>query len=157
MTLLLLNTLFALAWLALTGTFTPVNFVIGFVVSFSLLWLTQRLMQPSNYFRKVPQVLGFALFFSVELVRANLRMARVVLSPRPAVRPAVVAIPLDARSDTEVTLLANLIALTPGTLYLDVSRDRCIIYVHTMFVDDIELFRYRIKRGFERRIMELFA
>lgn len=155
MNLFLLNTLLALAWIALTGTFTPVNFLFGFVVSFGLLWLTQRLMKPSNYFAKVSQVLGFVLFFLVELILANLRVALVVLSPRPAIRPAVVAIPLDVRSDAEIALLANLLTLTPGTLYLDVSKDRCTMYVHTIFVDDLDQFRRRIKQGFERRVMEI--
>ena len=155
MTIFLLNTLLALAWIALTGTFTPVNFAIGFAVGFGLLWLTQRLMLPSNYFRKVPQVIGFVLFFLWELLQANLRMLVIVLSPRPAIRPAVVAIPLDVRSDIEITLLANLITLTPGTLYLDVSQDRCVMYVHTMHVDDLDDFRRSIKDGFERRVMEV--
>lgn len=155
MTLFLLNTLLALAWIALTGTITPANFVIGFAIGFVLLWLTQRLTTPSNYFRKVPQVIGFVLFFLWELVLANLRMAAIVLSPRLAIRPAVVAIPLDTRSNTEITLLANLITLTPGTLYLDVSQDRCVMYIHTMHVEDLEAFRKTIKNGFERRVMEV--
>lgn len=155
MTMFLLNTLLALAWIALTGTFTPANFAIGFAIGVVLLWLTQRLMPPSNYFRKAPQVVGFILFFLWELVIANLRMAVIVLSPRPAIRPAVVAIPLDARSDAEITLLANLITLTPGSLYLDVSQDRCVMYVHTMHVDDLDAFRRSIKEGFERRVMEV--
>lgn len=156
MTTFLFNTLLALAWIALTGTFTPVNFAIGFLVGLVLLWLTQRLMPPSNYFRKVPQIVGFVLFFLWELTKANFRMLVIVLSRNPAIRPAVVAIPLDARTNTEITLLANLITLTPGSLYLDVSQDRCVMYVHTMFVDDLDTFRYRIKRGFERRVMEIF-
>lgn len=155
MTTFLFNTLLALAWIALTGTFTPTNFALGFVAGFILLWLTQRLMLPSNYFRKVPQVIGFVWFFLWELVKANLRMMVTVLSPRLTIRPAVIAIPLDARSDIEITLLANLITLTPGSLYLDVSQDRCVMYVHTMHVDDPDLFRYRIKSGFERRVMEV--
>lgn len=155
MTMFLLNTLLALAWIALTGTVTPVNLAIGFVVGFGLLWLTQRLMRPSNYFRKVPQVIGFVLFFLWELLQANLRMLVIVLSPRPAIRPAVVAIPLDIRSNAEITLLANLISLTPGTLYLDVSQDRCVMCVHTMHVDDLDDFRRSIKDGFERRVMEV--
>ena len=155
MTTFLLNTLLALAWIALTGTFTPTNFAIGFAVGFVLLWLTQRAMLPSNYFRKVPQVIGFVLFFLWELLQANLRMLIIVFSPRPAIRPAVVAIPLDVRSDIEITLLANLITLTPGSLYLDVSQDRCVMYVHTMHVDDLDAFRRSIKDGFERRVMEV--
>lgn len=155
MTTFLLNTLLGLAWIGLTGTFTPTNFAIGFALGFILLWLTQRAMTPSNYFRKVPQVLGFMLFFLWELVKANLRMMVIVLSPNPPIRPAVVAIPIDVRTDAEIALLANLITLTPGTLYLDVSQDRCVMYVHTMYVEDLDTFRYTIKKGFERRVMEI--
>jgi len=155
MRLFLMNTLLALAWIALTGTFTPVNFLFGFALGFSLLWFTQRLRPPTNYFSKVVQVLEFVLFFLAELVVANIRVLVVVLSPRLPISPAVVAIPLDVRSDTAITLLGNLITLTPGTLYLDVSHDRSVMYVHTMFVDDLDAFRSRIKQGFERRVMEI--
>ncbi|NLF79298.1 MAG: Na+/H+ antiporter subunit E [Chloroflexi bacterium] len=151
----LLNTLLALAWSALTGSFTPENFAVGFALGFGLLWLTQRLMLPSNYFRKLPQVVSFVVFFLAELVMATLRMTIVVLSPRLSIRPAVVAIPLDARTDAEITLLANLIALTPGSLYLDTSQDRSVMYVHTIHVDDLDDFRRSIKDGFERRVIEV--
>jgi multicomponent Na+:H+ antiporter subunit E len=70
-------------------------------------------------------------------------------------RPAIIAIPLDARTDVEITLLSNLIALTPGSLGLDVSDDRSVLYVHGMFVDDPEAFCREIKDGLERRLLEL--
>ncbi|MBW2487296.1 MAG: Na+/H+ antiporter subunit E, partial [Deltaproteobacteria bacterium] len=71
-------------------------------------------------------------------------------------RAAIVAIPLDAESDLEITVLANLITLTPGTLSLDVSPDRKTLYVHAMHVDDVEEFRQDIKQRMERRVMEVF-
>ena len=67
----------------------------------------------------------------------------------------MVAIPLDAETDAEITLLANLITLTPGTLSLDVSDDRRVLYIHAMYVDDVEELRRSIKDGFEKRVMEL--
>jgi multicomponent Na+:H+ antiporter subunit E len=72
-------------------------------------------------------------------------------------RPGVVAIPLDARTDAEITLLANLITLTPGTLSLDVSSDRRMLYIHVMYIDndDLEEVRRKIKAGFERRVLEV--
>jgi multicomponent Na+:H+ antiporter subunit E len=71
-------------------------------------------------------------------------------------RPGIIAIPLDARTDLEITLLANLITLTPGTLSLDVSADRRVLYIHVMYIDndDIEAVRRNIKDGFERRVLE---
>lgn len=155
MTTLLLNTLLALAWIALTGAFTPTNLFIGFALGYAVLAMTRRLMAPSGYFTKVPLVVSFALFFLWELLQASVRMALTVLSPRLDIRPAVVAVPLDVRSNTAIALLANLITLTPGTLYLDVSADRRVMYVHTIHVDDLDEFRRAIKDGFERRVMEI--
>ena len=155
MTVFLLNTLLALVWIALTGTFTPTNYGVGFAVGFVLLWIIRRLMPPSDYFVKVPQVIGFGLFYFWEILQANVRMLWVVLAPRPPIRPAVVAIPLEARTNTEVSVLANLITLTPGTLFLDVSQDRCVMYVHALYVDDVDAFRQELKDGLERRVLEI--
>ena len=154
MTTFLLNVLLAVSWIALTGAFTPTNLVIGFALGYAVLAVTQRLMAPSGYFTKVPLVIGLALFFLWELAAASVRVALTVLSPRLNVRPAVVAVPLDVRSNGAIALLANLITLTPGTLYLDVSADRRVMYIHTIYVDDLDDFRREIKDGFERRVKE---
>lgn len=63
--------------------------------------------------------------------------------------------PIEAKTDLEITLLANLITLTPGTLTLDVAPDRKSLYVHAMFVDDPEQIRAEIKNGMERRLLEV--
>ncbi len=155
MTTFLLNILLAMSWIALTGTFTPANLIIGFVLGYAVLAITQRLMAPSGYFSRVPKVLSFALFFLWELTKASVRVAISVASPRLNIRPAVVAVPLDVRSNGAITLLANLITLTPGTLYLDVSADRRVMYIHTIHVDDLDEFRHSIKSGYERRVKEI--
>lgn len=152
-----LNILLALAWIALTGQFTPTNFIIGYGLGYALLWLVQRATGPSTYFKKVRQVIGFTFFFLWELILANLRVAYDVITPQHHMRPGVVAIPLDVKTDPEITLLANLITLTPGTLSLDVSADRSTLYVHAMHIDDTEQFRHNIKDGFERRVQELLS
>lgn len=153
--MLLRNVLLALAWVALTGQFTPQNFLTGFLLSYLLLWLLQGTMDTRHYFAKVPYVIGFFIFFLGAMIRAGLRIVYRVLSPRLPLRPAIVAIPLDARTDAEITLLANMITLTPGSLSLDVSSDRRVMYVHTVYVKDVEAFRREIKEGFERRLLKV--
>jgi multicomponent Na+:H+ antiporter subunit E len=157
MSYLLLHVLLALAWAALSGQITPENLAGGFVLGYIILYLSRRALGCNRYVTKVPQVLRFLGYFIVELFKANLRVAYEVITPRFNMRPAIVAVPLDIQSDIEITLLANLITLTPGTLSLDVSNDRRVLYVHSMFVTDIEAFRHEIKDGFERRIKELFS
>jgi multicomponent Na+:H+ antiporter subunit E len=141
-----------------TDPFTFANFVVGFAVSSAVLWLTGSrgevafIVYLTRFFRFV----GLFFFFLWELLMANLRVAYEVLTPGYQMRAAIIAIPLDANSDLEITVLANLITLTPGTLSLDVSADRKILYIHAMHVHDVEKFRKEIKVRLERRVMEVF-
>ena len=96
------------------------------------------------------------MFFIWELVKSNLRITWDILTPRHRMSPGVVAIPLDIKGNVAITLLANLITLTPGTLLLDVSDDKKYLYVHSMYIDDPAEFRKEIKEGFEQRVKELF-
>jgi multicomponent Na+:H+ antiporter subunit E len=152
------NIFLSLVWMALTGAFTFANFVVGFAVSSAVLWLTGSrgevafIVYLTRFFRFV----GLFFFFLWELLMANLRVAYEVLTPGYQMRAAIIAIPLDANSDLEITVLANLITLTPGTLSLDVSADRKILYIHAMHVHDVEKFRKEIKVRLERRVREVF-
>ena len=154
--MLLLNVLLALAWVALTGQFTPTDFAIGFMLSYLLLWRAEGDAVSSSYFLKARQVAGFFLFVLRELVEANLQVASDALAPHRKMRPGVVAIPLDARTDMEITLLSSLLTLTPGSLSLDVSADRRVLYLHTMYQgDNPDRLREEVKTKFERRVLEV--
>lgn len=155
MTVLLWNIMLALSWAALTGEVTALSLAIGFVLGFVILFAVRRLLRPSRYFEKLWQSLRLASLFAWELLVANLRIAYEVVTPSHNMKPGVVAIPLDVETDVEITLLANLITLTPGTLSLDVSDDRRVLYIHAMYVDDADKLRLSIKDGFEKRVMEL--
>jgi multicomponent Na+:H+ antiporter subunit E len=70
--------------------------------------------------------------------------------------PGVVGLPLRARTDAEITTLANLISLTPGTLSLDVSPDRRVLYVHAMDLEEgPEALRADIRNTLESRVLML--
>lgn len=151
------NITLALVWVLLTGQFTGGNFLLGFLFGYLILAFVNREMDHfSRYVRKVPQVLAFAGEFLLDLFKANLRVAHDVLTPRHLMRPAVIAIPLDVRTDGAITLLANLISVTPGTLSLDVSSDRRVLYIHAMYMDDEAQLRAEIK-DLERRVAGLLS
>ena len=155
MKVFLWNLLLALLWEALTGRTDGANLLLGFALGYVALWWLKPLLGPTQYFRKIPESIRFTFFFLRELIHSNLRVAWDVISPKSQRKPGIVAIPLDARSDIEITFLANVITLTPGTLSLDVSDDRSVLYVHGMFVEDPQIMREQIKNGFERRVLEL--
>ncbi len=156
MNMLLLNILLALAWMMLTGNFMPVNFLLGFGTTYLLLRFCQPVVAPSSrYPAKLQAAVAFVLFFLRELIKANFKVAYDLVTPQDLIKPGVIAVPLDARTDAEITLLANLITLTPGTLSLDLSTDRRVLYVHAMYIADADSLRRGIKEGFERRVLEL--
>lgn len=151
----LMNLLLTLIWMALTGTFGLSNFLFGFILSFLILWIMKRSNDDKRYFNKIPRLFSFIGYFLFELIKANLQVAYDVITPKYFMKPGIVKIPLDAKTDLEITLLANLITLTPGTLSLDVSDDKKVLYVHSMYIHDKEDFVQSIKSGFEKRLLEL--
>ena len=152
---LLCNILLALEWMSMHDEFSNENFVIGFALGFLILFFARRVTGSPSYVHKVGQVVGLLVFFIKELIVANLRVAYDVLTPGYRMRPGILAVPLDARTDLEITLLANMISLTPGTLSLDVSADRRTLYLHVMYATDPEAVKESIKHGFERRVLEV--
>lgn len=149
------NILLTFIWVALTGSFAFLNFLFGFILSFLILWIITLNNGNEKYFKIVPKIVSFILFFTYELVKANIQVAFDVVTPKFYMTPGIVKVPLDAKTDIEITLLANLISLTPGTLSLDVSNDRKVLYVHSMYLSDKEKFIHDIKQGFERRLLDI--
>jgi multicomponent Na+:H+ antiporter subunit E len=150
------NILLAVNWALLSGQFNLENLVAGFVIGFLLLWILRQSFGRTDYFPKVRNAIAFSLNFMRQLLLSNLSVARTVLfEPLDKIHPAFLAIPLEAKTDAEIAVLANLITLTPGTLSLDVSTDRSVLYIHTLDVEDVDALRDEIKRNLERGLLEV--
>lgn len=151
----LLNILLAIVWVFLTGTITAVNLAFGFILSFLVLWLISFNERSRKYYVIAPRIISFGFYFLYELIKANLQVAADVITPKFYMEPGIIKYPLDAKTDLEITLLANIITLTPGTLSLDVSDDKKVLYIHAMYVHDKDEFINSIKNGFEKRILKI--
>jgi multicomponent Na+:H+ antiporter subunit E len=152
---LLGNILLALAWAALQGEFSLQTLVTGQVLGYLILLGLVRggVLNTSPYIGRVHRVIGLAAFFFWELVKANLRLALDVATPRYNMKPGIIALPLDATTDSQILLLSMLINTTPGSVALDISPDRKTLYVHVMYIDTPDAAREEIKNGFERRVL----
>lgn len=101
------------------------------------------------------RLLAFAVLcgvFLVELVKASVDVAIAVFSDTTRLRPAIVAVPLDLKTDMGIATLANLVSLTPGTTSMHVSDDRRTLYVHVLDRDSDEEVIRGIKDTFETRV-----
>jgi multicomponent Na+:H+ antiporter subunit E len=152
---LIWNIALMLIWVALTGSFTGPNLLLGFVLGYLILGLALRdKPEFAKYVGKVPKFIGFIGYFFWELLMSNLKVAYDVLTPTHHMCPGVIAVPLDAETDGEITIVANLISLTPGTLSLDVSTDRKVLYIHVMYLVDRDAVIRSIK-SLEARTLEV--
>ncbi len=154
---LLVNLVLTLSWVMVTGVFTFVNILIGFLLGYGVLAITQQVTGRPGYAGKLVKTLSLVAFFAYELFLANIRLAIDVIRPNERLRPAIVAVPLSARTDLEITILANLITLTPGSTSIELSDDRKTLWVHLVDIEDssLEEVRNEIKRGLERRLLDV--
>ncbi|MER0238753.1 Na+/H+ antiporter subunit E [Fulvimarina sp. MAC8] len=156
MTLYLINLVLALVWVVVTGSFTLLNLLFGFVLGACALYLIREQVGGAGYMQRGFLITKLFLFFLLELLKSAWRVATLVLKPKMNLKPGIFAYHLRADRDFEITLLANMITLTPGTLSVDVSEDRSTLYVHAIDCSDPEANRRDIATGFERMILEAF-
>lgn len=154
MNVFLLNILLAVGWMAITGGFGLGSLFVGYVLGLGVLWATRPLYGETRYFRRLYAWPKLLVIFLYELVVSSFKVAWDIVTPPLYSNPGIVAVPLDAKTDFEIMLTANLISLTPGTLSLDLSDDRTILYVHCMFLEDPDAEVRAMKGSLERHVLE---
>lgn len=144
----------AVAWVALQQRLTLGDAVIGYALGLLLVRATRHFAAGRIWVRRPGVAARLVLDFLRELVVSTLQVAATVMRPRLRIRPAFIIVPLELTDDLAITILANMLTLTPGTLTLDVAPDRSALYVHCLSVDDVEAVRAKIQRVFQRPINE---
>jgi multicomponent Na+:H+ antiporter subunit E len=150
-----LNLSLAFIWCLLQNEISLQQFIIGYLVGAGIMRFFLRVFHEELYFRKVGLGLRLLGFFLKELLVANWAVTKQVLSPRLTVRAGIIAYPLELQNDLLITLLANMITLTPGTLSVEVAPDRRFLFIHVLDIADIAEEKRKIKDGFERYLQRL--
>ncbi len=125
--------LFAATWMLWSGMMKPLLLGLGLVSVLLVLWLALRIgffdpsMHALHLLRRLPR---FWLWLIPEIVKANLAVTRIVLSPSLPVSPCITTVHASGLSRVSQAVLANTITLTPGTLTLDIDEGR--IEVHCL-------------------------
>lgn len=149
------NVLLALVWVLMTGSFSFLNYAFGFSIGYLIILLMSRtLLAVADYPRRLPRLLFFLLYFIEELIKANIKIAIDIITPTFLGKPGVIGLELDAKTNLEITLVANIISLTPGTLSLDVSADKKILFVHAMYLTNKDEVRADLKE-LERKLLSI--
>ena len=137
----LLMLLWLLAWgeITLANVLTGAAVIAALLVAFPPAATTRVRLHP-------PAVARLVGYVAVQLVSSNLLMARQILRLHPVMRPGVLAHRLARPSEHVVTLMTSIIALSPGTMTVDVDPSATTIYVHFLFLDDVNAARAGLER-----------
>lgn len=133
-------------WVLAWGTPTPANVLSGLAVAAVLLAVSPDTFPPRRGRIRpvaIARLLGFVL---VQAVTANVQLTRAIVSRDAQLRTAVLAVHLPGCSDGLLTLISNGMAVTPGTMPLEVTHDPTVIYFHALLIGDIEDARRDVQR-----------
>jgi multicomponent Na+:H+ antiporter subunit E len=132
---MLISLVFLMAvWLGWSGFFEPLLLGLGLVSCSVVLLLTWRMgafREESYWLRVVPRIPGFWLWLIREVVKSNIQVAAVILSPRPAISPTLVTIKALPPDPLGQATLGNCITLTPGTVTLDDHEGELLVHCLT--------------------------
>lgn len=131
------------------------TFIIGYILGLLILIVFRHFFNERFYMLRVYAVMKLVLLFFRELLLSNIAVLKVILKPRLTITPGIFALETKLTKDWEITILANLITLTPGTLVVNVSADNKTLYIHAMDLADKQEAIDNIKNTFEKAIMEV--
>jgi multicomponent Na+:H+ antiporter subunit E len=152
---ILLNVLLAFVWMFLSVSFNASTFIVGYILGLLIIFMLRRYFHSRFYVIPFLVICKLILIFLKELLLSNIAVLKVILAPSMNIQPCIFALPLEVKKDWEITVLSNLITLTPGTLVVDVSKDRNTLYVHALDAPNVEETIKQIKESFEKTILEV--
>jgi multicomponent K+:H+ antiporter subunit E len=152
----LASAILLLVWMMLNSTVAFAHVLLGAFLAWGIPWLSRLLL--ARRVRLHHPLLALRLLLTVifDIVVANLHVARLILGPVSALRPAFVRIPLALQEPYAIFTLASIITLTPGTVSAVLSEDRRFLLVHVLDLEDAHALIAGIKARYETPLMEIF-
>jgi multicomponent Na+:H+ antiporter subunit E len=133
----------AVIWVLLWGSASPANVLSGMLVGALLVLAVPGLRRRGRLripFRPLA-IARFAGHVAFQVVVSNVVLTREVVTPRSRIRTGVIGVPLPGCSAELITLINNVVALTPGTMPLEVTQDPTVLYVHVLHLENVEEVR----------------
>jgi len=148
-------------WMVANSTVAIVVVLLGAAITLPIAWILGSSGNTWNRIRWTRDgLLHFSLYgatFLVELVKANIAMMRYIYSPRIDIKPGIVKVRTGLKSPIGRLALANSIALTPGSLVMELKGD--MLFIHLLDIDgiDAEVMSDAIIAPFERHLEHVFG
>jgi multicomponent K+:H+ antiporter subunit E len=146
-----------MVWVAITDSFGLGNILLGSILALSLPTITRAFWpNPPHVVRPIAGI-RLAFIVILDIVLANITVARQILGPASRLRPAFVEIPLDITDPFVASILGSIISLTPGTVTIEVDCKRRKLLTHALNVESEAEMIATIKRRYEAPLKEIFG
>jgi multicomponent K+:H+ antiporter subunit E len=140
-------------WLLLVNSVAPGQILLGAVLAWLIPLYTARFWTAQIKVRRPLLLMRLAGTVLYDILVANVAVAALIVGPRERIRPAFIRMPLRLKGNVGVSLLANVITLTPGTLSASLSPDRSELIIHALQGDDPEAIIDEIRTRYERPLL----
>ena len=129
-------------WVLAWGSLTVANIAGGLAVACALLLVSpdRSMVTDRMAFRPVA-VARLLVYVIAEVVKSNVILIGSIVARRSRLHTGVIAVPLPDCSDAMLTMVTNVMALTPGTSPLHVTRHPTVLYVHVLDMRDVAATR----------------
>jgi multicomponent K+:H+ antiporter subunit E len=144
------------AWLLLQQSLAAPTIVLGIVLALALSWALGKLDLPRVRVRSLGTLLVLLARVFGDIVRSNIAVARIIVSPRSRISSGFVAIPLEMTHPYALALLACIITATPGTIWVSHDSARQVLVIHVLDVVDESVWIANIKRRYEQPLLRIF-
>ena len=144
------------AWLLLQQSLAAPTIVLGIVLALALSWALGKLDLPRVRVRSLGTLLALLARVFGDIVRSNIAVARIIISPRSRISSGFVAIPLEMTHPYALALLACIITATPGTIWVSHDSARQVLVIHVLDVIDESVWIANIKRRYEQPLLRIF-
>jgi multicomponent K+:H+ antiporter subunit E len=154
----LLSLLLLACWLWLNNTLAPGHVLLGAALGVAIPYVTRRFWSEPLRVRHPLRVIEYVAVVGWDVIVANLQVAIIIVGPLSRLRPAIVRVPLDLRTDFAAVALASTVTLTPGTVSVEIEDDgagRRVLLVHALRCLDADALVRTIKQRYERRLQEI--
>ncbi len=152
----LLNVFLAIIWTAFHRPYTAADFLIGFILAAILIALLNPLLGKSRFYgSRLLYVLQLLVVFIRELIKSAFQVLGHILRPKVKITPGIVKMNIELTTPEQITALANLITLTPGTLTIEIAKDESALYIHTLDLKDSQKLCQDIRDTLEAHIKKV--
>ena len=143
-------------WLLLNDSLAPGQLLLGLVITAIVSFVTAAMVRSRA--RPHHLMIAIRLFFVVliEIIRSNIAVARIILSPKEHETDGFMRIPMDMRDPYGLAVLACIITMTPGTIWSGLSPEGDFLVIHVLDLQNEEIWVNIIKNRYENPLMKIF-